>query len=281
MKKVIVCAALLAAAGLASAAYNPFWYDGYGTTSSSDINLNYAARQGGVPAAYTESPADPAGSGWQSQLVGNGTIGFLQLANDGMTPSFGQPLWGATFASPNQNFSGVVGGNVVGTKVAFNVQVNSTAGSYSHAAMNFGAALSARDSANSLGVSLVQDNLAGGLGSFFQLYRGAELINYFVPFNAGQFNFVEVYFTDLDGDGNPWDGGNMALGVAVNGNAVGGFNTSGWTQNYITMEGTWNFAGGLGIHAFDEVTVYSSPVPEPATMALLGLGALGLIRKKR
>lgn len=284
MKKVIVFIAVLVAIGLAgsvSADYAPVWFDGYdASTSSNDINFQYAARQGGTPATYNESPVDTSTTNWYSQIVSNGA-GNLLLANDGGAPGWGQPGFGSTLATPNMNFSGVVGTNVIGTKVSLAVNVNNAAGAWSYAAVNFGSSLTQRDGAGTIGVSLVQDNTSGGLGSFFQLYRGAELFNFSVPFNAGAYNNVEVFFTDLQGDGNPWDGGNMAVGVAVNGTTVGGFNTSGWTQNYITLEGSWNFAGGLGIHNFDNLTVYSSPVPEPATMALLGFGAIAALRRSR
>lgn len=281
MKKLVLCLAFLLAFNTVVMGYTAYWFDGYDTSApSNDINFEYnTARQGGFYVPYVESPADATGTDWRSQ----DTSMNLLLANDGTLPAYGQPNWSATMATPNNDFSGIVGTDVIGTKVDFVVTVDNTAGGYSWAGAAFGAPLSIRDAAGAFSVTLVQDNLAGGLGSFVQVFDNGTLYNFTdaAPyFSAGGANFVEVFFTSTDGNANPWDGGLMDVGFAINGNPIGSIGTSGYNQNYVTLQGSWNFAGGLGVHYFDNLTVFTSPVPEPATLAILGLGAV-LLRKRK
>ena len=279
MKTVAGCLVFLAGVAVAtqaSGSYVQYWSDSYTTTASTlDINFELAARQTGPLTPYVEGVVPSSGTPdtWQTQILSDGTTGALMLS--------GSPLGFDILASPDRDFSGLDASGWLGTKVSFDIQVSNLAGGFQYAAANFGSKLGASDAASTLGVRLVQDNLTGGLGSFFQIYDGTGVANVFSPrFTTGAYNNVEVFFTDTDAqgnptNGNPWDGGTMAVGIAVNGTPVSSFSTSGWTQNYITLEASWDRAQFRTASTFvDNLTVFRT-VPEPATLSLLGLAAIG------
>jgi hypothetical protein len=102
---------------------------------------------------------------------------------------------------------------------------------------------------------------------------------------AGDDDFYDT-FSLLSGDGSGWPSSRIALGESSNyGGGGTGLNLLVGTQYFAVVTGfsdgdfgTYEAAigGGLG-----DVNLGTLVVPEPATMAVLGLGALGLLRKRR
>ena len=83
-----------------------------------------------------------------------------------------------------------------------------------------------------------------------------------VVLNAGQKYWMRMYTDDPDG----WFAWNFS--TTANGRVA-------WSQDSGT---TWNYADNASLMAFD---VNLRPVPEPATMAALGLGVVGLLARRR
>ena len=242
---------------------------------SDDINFEIAERQSGAlaPISYTDNHT-AAGNDWGSQIMSDGTFGTLQL---GGAAHVGGTDIHTAMVSPDYNFNKAY-------EVSVDFLVANNSGGYHYSAISFGSALTRDDAAGTFGIRMVQDNLAGGFGSFFQIYDGTDLVgNLLSEFDAGDWNSLQIFFTSVDGDwnpdgGDPWDGGNISVGILANDDVVWASGISGYSQNYITLEGSWDFAAfGLASHDFNNLTV----VPEPATLAILGLGAVGLLRKRR
>lgn len=275
------------AAEKAQAQYTPVWFDGYNVSANTfDINFEVGPpRQGFNPAAGIPASIpylDNAGADtWKHQMFG-GAIQPLQLAQAGAP--------GPILASPNYNFKGLTGyGDVIGKSITVALDVGSipvgAAGSFVQAGITVGSGspLSAA-STSGFAVRFIEDNFSG-LGNFIQLYDGAALVGNVIPHSAGAgWANLELRIDD-PGDGNPWDGvGSTAIDVLVNGLPVASYTKGGggYSDNYLTLEGSANFNGlGLATHQFDNFTVFSSPVPEPASGTILLGGLLGLAALRR
>lgn len=271
MKKLASVVSVLLLAGLAVGGYVQVWYDGFNTSASSqDVNFEYTSRQVGTAVQYAEAPNTD-----DSQIVVTGGDGVLSLAW-----AYSQQL-PSRRVSPDVSFTGIMqDGAIIGTKVSVRMKVYSASGSLSFAAINFGPKLTHHYQANNISIGLVQDNTPGGQ-KYVEIYeRGNPHLFYGNYFLTGQWNLVEIYFTDPNG-GNPWDGGQIQVKTVINGNTIGTITTNNWTQNYVTLEaGPNSMSSGAATHLFDDLTVFAT-IPEPATLAILALGAACLAIRRR
>ena len=271
------------AASVAQAQYTAVWYDSFNTTAGSqDVNFEYnTARQSGA-LGFINYSQNPVGADYHHQV----TTASLQLAGD---PSFQYPM-----VSPNANFKGpIFGSQVVGKKISFSLDLNSPlSAQYTAAGISIGGNSGLLnlegEAATHFAVKFVEDGAFGG-GNFIQFYDGITLVNNVLPFTAGGAGGfgVELLIDDLS-DGNPWDGvGSTTIDLYVNSVFIAGYTKGGggYLNNNITLVGERGFSFGPGLtivtHQFDDLTVYASPVPEPSSLALVGLGMAGLFASRR
>lgn len=294
----LVTALVTANAGTSHAAFTPIWFDGFDVSAgTSDINFEIGPpRQGGplVPTTYVANTANPAND-YHHQLFGGGNTP-LQLAGDFNLPAAGGPV----LVSPTQNFVGFAGGEVIGKKIDLvidaytnadptNTQPTNT--TFTYAAVTVGSSSTLANSntkADGFSVVFVEDKF-GGNGNFIQLFDGSSLVGNLIPNPAGAgAGFVELLIEDPT-DGNPWDGiGQTTVDVLVNSTPVGSYTRTGggYTNNFITLEGMpqTNFAfNSLATHVFDNLTVFTAPVPEPTSIGLCAatlLGGWGVCRRR-
>lgn len=274
------------------AQYTPVFYDGFAVSQDTfNMNLEFDTRQSGVlaPAQYVSSTQD-VNDGFQHQLFSEATAPGqpLQLAENGFNPPGVGPIFSyKTMVSPTLNFDGTVGGEIVGKRVSFTLDVgviaeepSAGAGTFTHAGITIGAPATLIDSEDEIGVQtgepirdyfsiqFVEDKLMNGLGSFMQAFDGADggipTIGTVVQHGGGDGLLSVQLDVDDPVDGNPWDGvGSTLIDVSVNGNQIFSFEKTdgGYTDNYITLFGSRQFnLNRLATHLFDDFTVFSAPL---------------------
>ena len=274
MKKIALLLGMTAIGGATSAqnVYTPYWYDGFDAGPTSDINLDVSTRQGGVDAGTRYATNLASGFEWQHQMFGTGP---LQLAaTGGLAPAL---------VSPDFNFVGTSGsGEIIGKKIQVVVDTLTNIGAgnyYTQAAVTVGGSSTlstAGTAGGGFSVAIVEDGNFGN-GNFLQVWDGDSLIGNAIANPAGSGGgFLEIFVEDPT-DGNPWNGaGAIEFSVFIDGTNVV---APGWsfsltpadyTSNYITLQGDGeaiNFA--LATHTFDDLTVSTAPVPEPATIGMV------------
>jgi hypothetical protein len=294
LKKTLLSVA--AAVGLMpvlSQAVTPVFFDGFEVTANtSDMNADLGApRQGGplAPVPYVVNSFPAVSYHHQMFDVGSSPTTPLQLAGDSNVLGF--PTATPVLVSPNYNFTGMSGAQILGKRITFDLDVGAlinpqpgTGNYFTWAGFSLGgnaANVQLESSAKHFGIRFIEEN-AFNLGNFIQFMDGDEPSPFVVqnllpnPAGAGPMS-VQIDIDDL-ADGNPWDGvGSTTISVLVNGTPVGVPYTKGgggFTNNYLTMEGSANtFGFQLATHLFNNLTVYSAPVPEPASWTLLAIGA--------
>jgi len=278
---------------VAQAQYTPVWYDSFDVsmaTNKVSFEYNNGTRQGGViaPIGYQQSPS---GGNYHHQVLGS--PGPLMLVGDVVTSTLtvGQ-------VSPQYNFNSTVAGGVP-KQISFSMDLNATTSAqYTWAGISIGASAlltGVGTSVNNLdataphfGVQFIEDG-AFGNGNFIQFYDGSSLVGNLIPFTAGGAGVFNVALNiDDPTDGNPWNGvGSTVIDLFVNGNLINSYTKGGggYTDNYMTLVGGWGYNNGTGYTTatttFDNLLVEVAPVPEPATIALAGLGLAGLLIFRR
>ena len=315
LKNSIHCAtlALPLTLSVTSQAATLMWSDSYNTSansldsrferSSAFTRQFFDPASGIAPATVTAgigvltpgyTPSQP--TDFHDQILGAPANGYLQLTGDAATPTNGTQ--GITTLSPFYNFDGfTTGGEILGKQISFTLDTFTNSpgsNSYSHAAFTvgsvntptpiFGRAESGTAAAG-FRVRFVEDQFgATPNGNFIQFYDGVNLVANLIANPAGAGSMTVVLDIN-DTDGNPWDGfGATTIGVTVNSVVVGSYTRlgGGYTDNVMTMEGSTNFVGfGAAEHRFDNLQVFSAPIPEPTSAFLGGLGALAMLRRRR
>lgn len=151
-------------------------------------------------------------------------------------------------------------------------------------------------------------NFASALGATERSATGSTAIGAAIDYSTDLFSFNDpsaaIYegtrqIIDVSGDGTNNSGGNpstardnaLAAGVdAINGIAIGEAslrdyfqdNVIGGTDSFALMAADFerSFTVGIKRKLFQEITG-ATPVPEPATLGLLGLGVLALFMRRR
>ena len=264
-------ASVLFVAGDAHAQFTPVWFDGYQSPATLDINAGIGApRQGGspVPLSYIQNlgqGTDPNLGGaddYHQQIIGdpNG-VALLQLAGDTNinVPPFQMPNTQIfhSYASPNHNFKGVVGNQVIGRKISVVIDTFTNSGSFDPGDPNVGGDgyfTTAAITIGSTGTLTDSDNLTTSgaegfsakfleqtfvdalwtdpnIGINFMQFRDDQLtasdpapafdntVGNLIKHPAGESSpaFLELYVNDPT-DGNPWDGiGQTSIRAEVNG----------------------------------------------------------------
>jgi hypothetical protein len=135
-----------------------------------------------------------------------------------------------------------------------------------------------------LGAGGLNDVWGGGFGVLFrkngtiQVFdNGTNIVSDTIVWNAtpdSDYHAIRITANDA-GDDNPFDGvGTTTFEVFVDGSSIYSVSLagSGYANNYVNLQGNWEN------NMFDNLVI--TGIPEPATMLLLGLGALVLRRRK-
>lgn len=232
--------------------------------NTDDVNFNLAARQGGSlvadggPISYTD--------------VGNTQVGNSTGGVDG-----GNYLLGAFGGRSALNFNFNNTYSAGGLSISFDLAPNINGGN----STDWGSIILGASAANA--TAFVADGVPH-LGILFrenglmEVWDGNSIVtsapSWGAPAAANALNHFELLLTDPT-DQNPFDGvGQTDVAVYANGILVYNFSKGdgGYGDNYV------NF-GAAAIAGHDNLLI--AQVPEPSSFALLALGGLALLRRRR
>lgn len=277
-------------------------------TDRNDVNFNLAGRQSGptAPLAYSEYAATAVATG-ETFAVTTTNGGTLSRVDDPLSP--GALVLGArgganfTNAASGDNRAG---GNPSYTYVAPGFNFGSLGNNWTaQFDVNAGLATTLETSADWAGLRFgdtlrgrfINDGTTGeGYGILFrrnggyQLFGGATFTNNNVNTGAVTGTALPGGFFSVRVDSRS-EGSDARITItldevgtnqSVSFLRTGGFGATSRYMSLVNTSGTTPATIGEGASAFDNLRISSvAPVPEPATLAALGLGALALVRRRK
>lgn len=191
------------------------------------------------------------------------------------------------FANPNQDLSNFWVLQIEGDSASNKNIVTATQAGMTDAGGYYLASLAANTVQNGTLTLLLVSGFSGSVGTNLDANNDGVLDS--TPWSA-LFDSVAVN----DGGAGDLTYSNVVLGVSYDGlpfapggasripNGVDTDSVSDWMRNDFDLAGIPGFTGTPIVgEAFNTPGAVNQPVPEPATLAALGLGAMALIRRKR
>lgn len=247
-----------------------------GNPDTTDVNFNLHNRQTG---SLSLIPYDKSGAQNFASQVGNAGNSDKTVLENGNVLL----LTGAFNAGGNQgvvlarNFNGELskGGLAIGFDAAPEV-TNGATNSSNWVALNIGqdanSGINVNGAHSHFGILLRENGqfqaFDGGAGVGSGLFTSSPLEDQF-------YRGFEFLLTDAT-DGNPFDGvGQTTITAFFQGTQFYTFTKAGgYANNHISLQ-------GIGIGYVDNLVIRNTTVPEPASMTLLGLAGLAMLRRTR
>lgn len=246
-------------------------FDNFSTSDGQNLNFSHqvgsSSRQTGLYAntAYLDTHAG-GGNDFRTQVNEPtfGETGFFFPVNNSFS--------GSTKVTPNRNFN--TDGSIV--TVSANLLTQSSASGGDFISLKIGASNPQEDVNSGSGLTLAIRPWQI-LGNNYEIYYGSTLLQ--TGNNSaitGTNNLVELGFNT-----SAFDNSSATVTVKVNSTIIyTNTLTTGFTGNYVTVQAAdLTSAGSSTFFGVDNLTI--SAVPEPISLAMIGLIGFGLMRRQR